>query len=81
MRARQFRPVFDSLDSRLVLDAGVSAVGVISGVSVGGCLNPPPDDPSFVPTYEDLGNPLNWYLEGSPPPAVYNTDAPQINMN
>ena len=55
MRARRFRPLFDCLDSRIVLDSGA---GAVSGANVGATVlqETGPNAPSSQPDPNDVAN-------------------------
>jgi hypothetical protein len=62
VRARTYRPVFDRLDTRIVLDSGAAAV---CGSSVGATVLP---IVGTGPT--DTIPDTDWYSDGTPPPAT-----------
>ena len=62
MRARQFRPTFDSLNSRLLLDgSGVLGAGLSAAAST---------SPSSISITG------GWNLPSDPPPTPYNPGSP-----
>ncbi len=62
MRTRNLRPMFDRLDTRIVLDGGAT---VVTGANVGAALLAvtSTDQSSIIPT-------TDWYLPGCPPPST-----------
>jgi hypothetical protein len=75
MRARNFRPRFDRLDSRLVLDD--SAASMITGANLGSGLiaSMGTGDSSD----QDVVSIVDWYLPGTPPPVP--ADPSQITID
>jgi hypothetical protein len=61
MRARSYRPIFDRLDTRLVLDSGAS---VIAGANVGSSVIAIVS--SSTSTDTDVTTIVDWTLSGSP---------------
>ncbi len=64
MRARSLRPMFDRLDTRIVLDSGAS---MVSGGNIGATVLPIVA-PGGGSTQSDLITDVDWYLDGTPPP-------------
>ena len=79
MRARHFRPMFDSLDSRIVLsDTGTIVTG---GMGLGAALsnaatgsNDPGGNTSSV--CDTVVSTVGWYLPGTPPNTPYDPTSP-----
>lgn len=68
MRARSFRPMFDRLDIRLVLDSGAS---MVSGSNVAASVLTTSTDTDD----SDITSDVDWYTDGNPPGDTYDPTA------
>jgi hypothetical protein len=73
MRARSLRPMFDRLDTRIVLDSGAS---MVCGGNIGASVLPIVTSGGGA-TQSDLISDVDWYLDGTPPPETPDVTAIQ----
>jgi hypothetical protein len=78
MRSSRFRPAFDSLDARIVLDSSTAVTGVPVAATVLAATDTdtdtsttPDDDTTIVPS-------TGWYQGGTPPSTTDDLDNPPL---
>jgi hypothetical protein len=65
MRARNFRPTFDRLGSRIALSDGTGIAGAVASTGDG----------------VDVVGTINWYIDGNPPCSTDNPLDPSIDLD